>query len=88
MDKKQYVLRRAAGVYWLLDINQLGVPYKPPLRMNEMGAEIWRMLEQGNNRNQIVNLMSMEYDADIELVEQDVNEFLLQLEQYGVGKVQ
>ena len=39
-DKKSgnngYELRKAAGLYWLLDLRQGGEHYKPPLAMNEM----------------------------------------------------
>lgn len=45
-DKKSgnngYELRKAAGLYWLLDLRQDGEHYKPPLAMNEMGAEIFK----------------------------------------------
>lgn len=88
MSEKQYILRKAAGIYWLLDRKQPGVPYKAPLQMNQMGAEIWKMYESGKSKKEIIRLMCMEYDADIELVEKDVSDFLLQLEQYGIRKVQ
>lgn len=43
-DKKSgnngYELRKAAGLYWLLDLRQDGEHYKPPLAMNEMD---WRL---------------------------------------------
>lgn len=43
-DKKSgnngYELRKAAGLYWLLDLRQGGEHYKPPLAMNEMD---WRL---------------------------------------------
>ena len=38
-DKKSgnngYELRKAAGLYWLLDLRQGGEHYKPPLAMND-----------------------------------------------------
>lgn len=51
-DKKSgnngYELRKAAGLYWLLDLRQDGEHYKPPLAMNEMdwrlcGQHIWEI---------------------------------------------
>ncbi|MCH5342937.1 MAG: PqqD family protein [Acetatifactor sp.] len=80
----RYQLRYAAGMYWLLDIEQEGVPYKRPLSMNEVGARIWEMTEKGFTREQIVESLCGEYQAERELVESDVERFLAQLAEYGV----
>ena len=50
----RYQLRRAAGRYWLLDMEQEGVPYRRPLCMNEMGAAVWELLVRGLDREGIV----------------------------------
>lgn len=56
-DKKSgnngYELRKAAGLYWLLDLRQDGEHYKPPLAMNEMGAEIFKYRQLGDNEEEI-----------------------------------
>ena len=80
----RYQLRYAAGQYWLLDTLQEGVPYKRPLIMNEVGADIWRMVEQGYSRTQIVDVLSREYQISDEVVEQDLAQFLAQLAEFGI----
>lgn len=80
----RYHLRYAAGQYWLLDTWQEGVPYKRPLVMNEVGADIWRMIEQGLNREQILDVLCKEYQAAREMVVQDVEQFLAQLAEFGI----
>lgn len=82
----RYQLRYAAGKYWLLDTEQEGVPYKRPLAMNEVGARIWEMTARGFDREQIVESLCAEYQAERELVEPDVEQFLKQLADYGVEK--
>lgn len=82
----RYQLRYAAGMYWLLDVEQEGVPYKRPLSMNEVGARIWEMTVKGATREQIVASLCGEYQASRELVEADVEQFLAQLAEYGVEK--
>ena len=42
MQKNRYQLRCAAGKYWLLDMEQDGETYRPPLMLNESGAYIFR----------------------------------------------
>lgn len=80
----RYQLRHAAGMYWLLDTWQEGVPYKKPLSMNEIGADIWKMMIQGLNKEQIVMSLCREYQVMRETVLQDVEQFQAQLLEYGV----
>lgn len=83
-DAMRYQLRYAAGMYWLLDTCQEGVPYKKPLAMNEEGAYIWNMMTQGLKREQIVDALCREYQVPREVVLPDVEQFQAQLAQYGV----
>lgn len=75
-----YQLRCAAGRYWLLDMDQEGVPYKKPLSMNEVGADIWNMIQQGFAREQIVEALCREYHVEKNMVEADVEQFMELLE--------
>ncbi len=79
-----YVIRNAAGQYWLLDISQPGVPYKRPLSMNEVGARIWSMLEKNYSLEQSVVELSEEYSVSREIIREDVTQFIHQLKLYGV----
>ena len=80
----RYHLRYAAGQYWLLDTWQEGVPYKKPLVMNEVGADIWRMIEKGYSKEQIADELCQEYQIDREVVIQDIEQFLAQLKEFGI----
>lgn len=84
----RYQLRYAAGLYWLLDTWQEGVPYKRPLTMNEVGADIWRMMEKGYSCEQIVNVLSREYQISSEVVEQDLKQFQAQLAEFGIEETE
>lgn len=77
--KNRYCLRYAGGIYWLLDCNQEGVPYKEPVPINEVGADIWRLMEQGRSEAEIIEWISEEYGADKETVKQDMEHFRKQL---------
>lgn len=80
-----YQLRQAAGQYWLLDMKQSGEPYKQPLSMNDIGAEIWGMMVDGFHREEIVRCLSEEYEAEQEEIRQDVLQFQKSLATYGVA---
>ena len=84
----RYHLRYAAGQYWLLDTWQEGVPYRSPLLMNEVGADIWRMKVQGYSREQIVDVLVREYQTDRDVVEQDLEQFQAKLAEFGIEEIE
>jgi len=79
-----YSLRKAAGYYWLLDMKQIGIPYKRPMSLNEIGAQIWDLLEREYTLTAICREIATEYNAEEEEIEKDVLEFVNQLKAYGV----
>lgn len=80
----KYVLRQAAGYYWLLDTEQSGASYRPPMPMNEVGADIWKMLDEGLGISEIVDRISREYEVERTDAEQDVRDFLGQLKAQNI----
>ncbi len=78
-----YQLRFAAGGYWILDMGQEGVPYKKPLSVNEIGADIWKMMEQGMERDEIADRLCREYGAEREIVMEDIEHFQKKLREFG-----
>ena len=75
MKTGAFVLRQAAGSYWLLDIRQPGYPYRPPLKLNESGAEIWRMLCEGKTEEEMASRLSAD-EAQAEAIREDLHAFL------------
>ncbi len=82
---ERYQLRYAAGQYWLLDMEQEGVPYKRPMSMNAIGAEIWEMLKKGWTIEQMTEVFTKEYEVDKEEIREDILQFQKQLTAYGVA---
>ena len=81
---KQYQLRHAAGRYYLLDMEQLGVPYKRPMELNSIGAQIWQLMSEGHTTEQVVQTLANEYEADVTDIREDVQQFQRSLIAYGV----
>lgn len=77
--QNRYSLRYVGGIYWLLDIAQAGVPYREPIPINEVGADIWWLMEQGRSEAEIVDCISAEYGTDRDVVKLDVEQFKNQL---------
>lgn len=79
-----YQLRKAAGTYWLLDMGQTGPAYTKPVPLNESGAEIWKMLEEGKSPEQMAEVFAEDYEITYEEALLDIRQFIRQLERQGV----
>ena len=80
----RYKVRKAAGSYWLLDMEQDGKHYKEPIELNESGAAIWELADKGWNVQAIAEYLARQYGVEIEMVKEDVLQFFKGLELAGV----
>lgn len=83
--KKQYQLRYAAGLYWLLDMEQTGGTYKKPVIMNECGAYIWQNYIESVSEQEIAGMLHTRYGISSEEALKDVREFIKQLQKQGIS---
>ena len=81
---KGYQLRTAAGGFWLLNMEQKGVPYESPLSINSVGAEIWNHLQAGETAKTIVENLSKQYEISKDEIQEDVLAFCSQLKALGI----
>lgn len=81
----RYRIRKAAGSYWLLDMEQPGDNYIEPIELNESGAKIWELAGQGLDAVAIAEDLARQYGIDMETVKEDVMQFLAGLEAVGVS---
>lgn len=82
--KQRYQLRYAAGLYWLLDMEQSGLEYKKPFCMNETGAEIWKGLSSGESVEAIAERLGAGNTVSREEITNDVLEYRKQLIALGI----
>lgn len=83
-QSERYQIRQAAGMYWLLDMEQPGIPYRQPVLLNEMGAAFWKLLAQGQPEDEVASVIASEYGVSREETRQDVEHFLQKLRSQGV----
>lgn len=82
--RRRYQLRYAAGLYWLIDMEQSGADYISPVPLNEVGARIWGMFESGMSEQQVSEQLCCEYDISAEQAREDVRDFVSQLKSQKV----
>ncbi len=78
--REKFRLRRAAGMYWLLDIEQPGIPYERPVALNRTGAFICEMMENGAGAAEIAEAMSEAYGITVPEARDDLEQFVRQLD--------
>ena len=81
--KKNFVLRQVAGTWVVLPLGAETVNFSGMLQLNESGAMLWRVLEEGGSQDVLVEALLGEYDVPREQAEADVQEFLAKLDQAG-----
>lgn len=81
--KKDFVLRKVVDTYVVLPIGLATVDFNGMLSLNESGAFLWKALEQGTARKDLVDILMKEYEISADDAQCDVDEFLSALSKAG-----
>lgn len=81
---EKYQLRYAAGEYWLLDMEQSGEHFIPPIILNRTGADIWQAWQRGNLEEQVIAMLCEKYALNREQAREDYEQFRYQAEEQGL----
>ena len=85
MKKKlDFVLREIAGDLLLVPTGKTALDLNGMLTLNEVGGEIWKMLDEVETEEEIVDRLLEDYDVQREELQQDVREFLDRLRELGI----
>ena len=79
--KEGFVLREVAGSDIVVPTGKAQLSFNGIMTLNDVGKFIWKMLERetGASREEIIDAVLAEYDADAEAVEKDVDRFIFKL---------
>lgn len=86
--KDDFVLRQVAGTWVVLPLGQATVDFNGMLTLNDSGAMLWKVLEQGGDHEALVNALTSEYEVTREQATADVDEFLDKLFKAGCAVAQ
>lgn len=82
--KQKFVLRKIAGDNILVPLADKENSFDGILTLNETGVSIWKGIEQGNEKEKIVEDLLKEYDVDKVTVEKDIENLCKQLKELGI----
>lgn len=82
--KREFVLREIAGDLLLVPTGKTALDLNGMLTLNEVGAEIWRMLPEVKDEDEIVERLLQDYEATAEEIRPDVSAFLGKLRELNI----
>jgi hypothetical protein len=77
--KDGFILREVAGTFVIISAGDDSLDFKGVITVNEVGALIWKGVEAGKSKEEIVDKILSEYDVQREVAAVDCDEFLQQL---------
>ena len=78
-----FVLRSIADNWIALPVGEAVVDFRGMLTLNESGVILWRKLEGGATREELVDTLLSEYDVSRDMAESDVDAFIKRLTDAG-----
>lgn len=81
--KKDFVLRQVADTWTVLPLGDAALTFDGMLALNNSGAMLWNVLEQGGGEAGLVAALTAEYEVDADRAAVDVQKFLDVLRKAG-----
>lgn len=82
--QKDFILREIAGDYVIIPTGKTVLSFNGLITVNEVGAELWKMLQSEVTFEELTAGILDIYDVDEETAKEDIREFLDTLEKAGI----
>ena len=83
---KEFILREIAGDYIIIPTGKTVLEFNGLITVNEVGVDIWNMLQEDVTFEDLVQGILAEYDVEEEVAREDIQEFLNTLIEGGILK--
>lgn len=77
--KEGYVLREVARNNIVVPLGDAEVSFKGIMTLNDVGTFIWKILENGATKEELLNAVLNEYDVDEETASKDIDRYIVKL---------
>jgi len=81
--KADFVLRQVADTWVVMALGQTSVDFNGMLTLNESGAMLWKCLQDGGDRQAMIDTLTKTYDVSAEEAGADVDAFVENLAKTG-----
>ena len=77
--KNNFVLKKIAGSYVVVPVRTKAIDFSGIIKLSESGAFLWRILEKGADREELIAKMLEEYAVDEATAAADIDRFVAKL---------
>lgn len=82
--KKDFILRKVADSYVVVPVGKLTLDFNGIINLNETGAFLFELLQEGAEKEELLRKMLEEYDVTPEKAAADIDVFLKKAEEADV----
>lgn len=82
--KEDFILRKVADSYVVVPVNKLTLNFNGIINLNETGAFLFELLQNGAEREELVSKMLEEYDVTPEKAEKDIDVFISKVKEADI----
>ena len=82
--KKGFILREVAGSHIVVAVGQAVKTFNGIINLNPTSALLWKNLEKGAEKEELVSALLAEYDVSEEIAKGDVEKFIQKLTEAGL----
>ena len=80
---ENFVLREVAGSWVVIPIGEKSVDFNGMMNLNESGVLLWRELEKGAEKEDLISALTAEYEVSAEEAGEDIDAFVEILKKAG-----
>lgn len=77
--KDNFILKKIAGSYVVVPVRSRAVDFSGIIKLSESGAFLWKILEKGADREELIAKMLEEYAVDEATAAADIDRFIEKL---------
>ncbi|MBR0189276.1 MAG: PqqD family protein [Clostridia bacterium] len=79
--KDGFILREVAGSFIVVAVGSAVKDFNGIINLNETGAFLWKILESGATKEELLEKMLTEYDVNEETARRDIDAFISKLQE-------
>ena len=84
--KDGFILREVADSYIVVAVGEAVKTFNGIVNLNETGAFLWKALETGATKEELLEKLTAEYDVDEDTAKKDIDAFVAKLEEAKLVK--
>lgn len=74
--KEGFIVKKVIDDYVVVPVGDNFMDFSSIINLNETGAFLWQCMENDITKDELVNLLSKEYEVDVSEVKDDVADFI------------